>query len=257
MCTLIVLDRVVPGLPLLVASNRDEYLSRPAAPPTRISPGEAGAPAFVAPQDLEAGGSWMGLNERGLFVGLTNRPIEERRADRRSRGMLVLDALRRARAEDVAVEMRREPGDRYNPFNLLAADGRSTWVSAARDGGIETRALEPGLHVLCNRDVNDPAVPKVARIQRELERLDLAAPFGRLFEALAALLASHDPDEQPLESVCVHTGGYGTRSSSIWAIGERSWRLWFSDGAPCANKYLDYTRLLDGLRQNREERSEN
>jgi uncharacterized protein with NRDE domain len=197
----------------------------------------------------------MGLNAHGLFVGLTNRPTEARREDRRSRGLLVMDALGRSGAEDVAADMERVPGDRYNPFNLLAADGRSTWVSTAREDGIETRPLAPGAHVLCNRDVNDPAVSKVARIQRELDRLDLAAPFGRLFEALAALLASHAAD--PFESLCVHADAYGTRSSSIWAIGERSWRLWFSDGAPCANKYLDYTRLLEGLRQNREERSEN
>ncbi|MEE8556561.1 MAG: NRDE family protein, partial [Myxococcota bacterium] len=93
MCTLIVLDRVVPRVPLVVASNRDEYLSRPAAPPALVrAEGPEGIPR-VAPQDLEAGGTWMGVNARGLFVGLTNRPSTRRDRNRRSRGKLVMDAL--------------------------------------------------------------------------------------------------------------------------------------------------------------------
>ncbi|MBC8341124.1 MAG: NRDE family protein, partial [Proteobacteria bacterium] len=33
MCTLIVMHRQVPGLPLVVAANRDDYLDRLSAPP--------------------------------------------------------------------------------------------------------------------------------------------------------------------------------------------------------------------------------
>ena len=33
MCTLIALHRCVPGAPLVIAANRDEYLDRPAEPP--------------------------------------------------------------------------------------------------------------------------------------------------------------------------------------------------------------------------------
>ena len=78
MCTLILLDRVVPEFPVVVAANRDEFYARPAAPPARFVPGD-GKLAFVAPQDLEAGGTWMGLNSNSVFVGLTNRPVATRR----------------------------------------------------------------------------------------------------------------------------------------------------------------------------------
>ena len=98
MCTLILLDRVVPGFPVVVAANRDEFFARPAAPPA-LFPSTEGKPAYLAPQDLEAGGTWMGVNASGLFVGLTNRPVAVRDPSARSRGLLVLDALGAETAE--------------------------------------------------------------------------------------------------------------------------------------------------------------
>jgi uncharacterized protein with NRDE domain len=235
MCTLIVLDRVVPGIPLVVASNRDEYLARPAAPP------------FVAPQDLEAGGTWMGVNSHGLFAGLTNRPTEDRRPERRSRGLLVTDALRHKEARDAAQEMRQLKHGSYNPFNLYLADGRESFVTHQREEGVETEALGPGIHVLCNRDLDDLNVPKIARIRGALRRLDLEAPVETLMGGLAELLCSHEPADRPLEAVCIHAGGYGTRSSAILALGEDRWRYWHADGPPCATKYRNLSKLLHEL----------
>ena len=133
MCTLIVLDRIAPGIPLVVASNRDEHHSRPAAPPVRVD-SEDSRPAFVAPQDLEAGGTWMGVNAEGLFCGLTNRPIQGPRGSKRSRGLLVRDALRQACAADVERDMREGAALGYNPFHLLAADGRSASLTLLSEG---------------------------------------------------------------------------------------------------------------------------
>ena len=69
MCTLIALHRCVPGSPLVVAANRDEFLARPAEGPA-LRMRENGP--ILAPLDVEAGGTWLGLNGRGVFVGLTN-----------------------------------------------------------------------------------------------------------------------------------------------------------------------------------------
>ncbi len=75
MCTLIVLHRCVPGRPLVVAANRDEFLDRPAEEPTLRSTRTG---PIVAPLDLEAGGTWVGVSARGVFAGLTNlRPAPE------------------------------------------------------------------------------------------------------------------------------------------------------------------------------------
>jgi len=248
MCTLIVLDRIAPGYPLVVASNRDEFHSRPAAPPVRVDPQEDGHPPFVAPQDLEAGGTWMGVNAEGLFVGLTNRPVAEPRRDRRSRGLLVRDALTCSDAKAVVGGLGEDLASVYNPFHLLAADGEGAFLTVADGERASTRALEPGIHVICNRDPEDPASRKVGRIRQALAGLDPEQPIERLFGGLAALLGAHPDDSNPLENPCVHTPDYGTRSSTVLALGERRWRCWHAEGAPCETKYSNLSRLLDGIR---------
>ncbi|HLT35932.1 MAG TPA: NRDE family protein, partial [Enhygromyxa sp.] len=92
MCTIIAALQVWPGRPLVVAANRDEALDRPAIDPRVWAPGEVAARRVLAPRDLRAGGTWLGVNDAGLFVGITNRrAIPDPR--RRSRGELVFEAL--------------------------------------------------------------------------------------------------------------------------------------------------------------------
>ena len=249
MCTLIVLDGLVPGFPLILASNRDEYLSRPAAPPVRMGVEAAGRASFVAPQDLEGGGTWMGVNSHGLVVALTNRPTEARREDRRSRGLLVMDSLARATPREVAEDMREGLEATYNPFNLFYSDGRESFVTSLREDGASTSALAPGVHVLCNRDIDDPGSPKIAGIQTRLGDLDMTGSLERIVAGLSDVLRAHGDPANPMDHVCVHTPTYGTRSSAVLALGRSRWRYWHAEGPPCETKYRNYTTLLDDLRQ--------
>jgi len=219
MCTLILLDRVVPQFPVVAAANRDEFLGRPAAPPVHF-PATAERPAFVAPQDLEAGGTWMGVNAAGVFVGLTNRPVAAKPANVRSRGLLVLDTLRAPSASSAAAEVERQGTVRYAPFNLLATDGQSCRLLRRTESGEQSEhALEPGIHVVCNRDPDDPGSGKVARIQAMLAELDLGLTRKALVGELFRVLGSHPAGSNPLENPCVHTAEYGTRSSSVLMLG--------------------------------------
>ena len=73
MCTLIAIHRTVTGAPLVVAANRDEYLDRPAEGPSIHE--KPGGPV-LAPRDVRAGGTWLGINPMGVFAGVTNRRAE-------------------------------------------------------------------------------------------------------------------------------------------------------------------------------------
>src|SRR5207249_10378381 len=91
-CTLAVFRRVFPSHPLVVAANRDEYLARAAVPPTLLREAPVRA---VGGLDLAAGGTWLGLAETGLVVGVLNRrSCAPPDPTRRSRGLLLLTLLR-------------------------------------------------------------------------------------------------------------------------------------------------------------------
>lgn len=243
MCTLITLHRCVPGAPLVVAANRDEYHERPAEGPALRAGGR-----IVAPRDLRAGGTWLGVNAHGTFAALTNRPAACVDAERRSRGLLVMDALGFAKAAEAVEWMRALPAGRYNPFNLLVADTENAYV-AMYEETVRVEVLEPGAHVIGNADPDDRAVPKVARILSEVERARFG-PAEALLDRLATICRSHEGGDGPLSDTCIHLGrdgaGYGTRSSTLLRLGEpgtrSEWR--FADGPPCETDYEDRSFLL-------------
>src|SRR2546421_10112521 len=90
MCTLAFAVRPSPDVLLAVTGNRNEFLARPASPP-RVWPE---LPGVLMPRDEMAGGTWLGLTARGLFVCVTNRRGAAPDPARPSRGLLVLEALR-------------------------------------------------------------------------------------------------------------------------------------------------------------------
>ena len=153
MCTLIVLHRCVADRPLVVAANRDEFLARPAED---MAIRQSATGPILSPLDLEAGGTWVGLSQRGVFAGLTNlRPLpdsaipEKPAADLQSRGDVVMMALEAESAADAvrAIEGLEEAA--YNPFQLLVADGRDAFLVVYRDRP-RVVALEPGPHIVGN-----------------------------------------------------------------------------------------------------------
>ena len=66
MCTLALYFQVFPQYPLVVAANRDESLARPSAAPVQLWP----APWVYGGQDLHAGGTWLGINERSVVAAI-------------------------------------------------------------------------------------------------------------------------------------------------------------------------------------------
>jgi len=243
MCTLIVLHRCLPGAPLVVAANRDEFLDRPAeGPKLRETPHSQ----VVAPRDVRAGGTWLGVNGSGVFAALTNRRCDDPDSQRRSRGLLVMDALAASSAADAAKRMRVLDRGAYNPFNLLVAD-RSQAYLVTYDESPHQRALDPGVHVVGNVEPGT-ATPKIDRLQETVEKAVVGSP-DTLIDRLAEICRGHDGGGDALHDTCVHAGPYGTRSSTLLWLGREAGEsvLRFSEGPPCENEYEDFTPLLRRL----------
>src|ERR1700682_63138 len=120
MCTLVLLER--PGELLAISGNRNELLSRPASGP-RIEGG------ILAPRDELAQGSWLGLNRHGLFVCVTNRRNAVVDPARRSRGLLVMEALQAHSARGLHQALRELRGERHNGLPLSYAGRRDAFVT--------------------------------------------------------------------------------------------------------------------------------
>jgi hypothetical protein len=247
MCTLLLAHHPTPGTLLAVASNRNEFLARPAEG-IAAWPVEMGLPQIVAPRDTKAGGTWQGVNDRGLFVCLTNRRNATLSADRISRGQLVVDALRLPTARAVHEWMGTLDGGRYNGFHLVAADLDEAWLSIGNGHTIERDELSPGVHVITERSFG---------AGEGLREAQCKAAYAALFhegdptvEELRRPMQAHaEAGQSPLESACVHAElfGYGTRSSLevVVPISGPVHALW-SEGKTCTAEARDVSALLQG-----------
>ncbi|NKE36816.1 hypothetical protein GWG54_13500 [Natronococcus sp. JC468] len=249
MCTLTLAWQVFEDAPVAVAANRDESLERESVPPGVYRE----EPRIVAPRDVEAGGTWIGYNERGVFAGITNRWGTPELAGERSRGLLVADALEASSAREAAATVDAETESReYDGFYLVVADERDA-VCLQWNGVLERTDFEPGVHVVVNAAVDDdvrlpPERPEIAREQADNARrvrAELVPDRGEgvdgWLERAGGVLGDHE------YGVCVHGDGYGTRSSSLIALGERS-RYAFAPGPPCETAYepVDPERNREG-----------
>jgi uncharacterized protein with NRDE domain len=249
MCLLVVAFRVAPEVPLLIGANRDEFLDRPAVPMTIL---QSAGPRILGGQDRRAGGTWLAVNEHGLFAGLTNQPLgESRDPTRRSRGELPLALASHAdagRAVDAFVGA-YDPAD-YNGSWILVGDRESLfYIDFTGRVDVTAVALSPGVHVLENRPLGAPS-PKAERVRASLGTL--TGGEGDV-TTLRGLLADHFiagtdvvEGEPRSTSNCVHLDGYGTRSSCILRATENpteTLQVWVAGGPPCTSPFADVSSL--------------
>lgn len=253
MCTVVLLRRPNAPWPLLLAANRDELEGRPWLPPARHWLAESAEfrENVTAGLDQLAGGTWLGVNDRGMVAGVLNRPGTLGPApNKRTRGELPLEALDHESAEAAADALKHLNPAAYRPFNLVVADADSAYWLAARDGEPRMHCAEigEGLSMLTAHDLNDAERSARIRHFRPLFQASIAPdPDSGAWSAWESLLASTQtaPDAGPDGAMNVRLeGGFGTRSSSIIAIPRPQYPprtpIWrFCHGAPDTARWTD------------------
>jgi uncharacterized protein with NRDE domain len=233
MCLVLVVWRVHPLYPCLVAANRDEFHARPAS--------RAGwwpdNPRILAGRDLEAGGTWLGLTRTGRFAALTNyRDPEQRHRVAPSRGALVTSILESDATVAESLTFLRRVGADYNGFNLIFSDGERLGIYESMRGS--GRELGPGIYGLSN-DLLDTPWPKVQNAKSRLEAaLSGLTDTGPLLDLLRDDRPASDEQlprtgvslewERLLSSAFVRAPEYGTRCSTIIRI-EHQGRAYFDE----------------------------
>lgn len=217
-CILFIAIDQHPDYPLIICANRDEYYQRPTLPAHQWNSG------VIAGKDLQAGGSWLGVNPLGQFAAVTNlRTAHSEDTSKLSRGELVTGAL--AIDSKINQHWLEEHSRNYGGFNLVygSAEQLACYNSQLKSQQI----LSKGFHAVCNGHMDD-TWPKMAKGKQALEKqIACGKPIqiDYLFELLIDPTQAPDdqlPDtgvsyewEKRLSSIFIRSEGYGTRASSI------------------------------------------
>lgn len=214
MCLVFIGFRIEGCPPVLIGANREESRRRPMTSPVcrRAGPGSLRsllAGADHGPDGTFPGmGTWLGVNEAGLAVAVTNRSDGQLAWEdqTRSKGLLAVDLLDLADPDEAMHFARSElASGGFGGCNYLLAGRDAAFVVEAPGASrIRIKNLGPGIHAMTNLDVDDRDDPRIRIVVAEFD--------PREFPASAARLCRD-------ERIVVPGADRGTISSSLITIG--------------------------------------
>ncbi len=243
MCIVAIAWQLFDELPLILLSNRDEFLQRPTEPLHQWSD-----QPIYAGRDEQSGGTWLGIHQEhgyqnGRWAAVLNfRDGVQAGTDERSRGALVTEFL--SGSLSPMAFARQIDLQNYAGFNLIIGDAKQAVIVNNR--GHAPTPLHAGLHVFSNGQF-DEGWFKTERLRGRLrqEVLPLIAENMALEywqEAAFSVLSDNTPSpadklpntgiaidiEQALSSIYIEPIAlanlqttmptYGTRTQSILTL---------------------------------------
>ena len=225
MCILFFAIEQHPQYPVIICANRDEFHQRPTQA-MHWWPEKEDRQAILAGKDLQAGGTWLGLNKQGRFSALTNfRQPQFIDQNKKSRGDLVLQAL--AQNNDEIATVLANSAHHYNGFNLVF--GQLNHLVCFDSVSQKQQPLTAGFHSLCNGALDD-IWPKMALGQTQLTHAISAfanqpVNIDKLFNLMQNAQQAKTENlpntgvpldlEQLLSSIFIVSPEYGTRTTNI------------------------------------------
>lgn len=149
MCTLIISKQRSASWPVMLAFIRDEYISRPSLAPGRYWEDN---PYIVAGQDLLGKGTWLGINDFGVFAAIldregTLRNLQDRTS--KSRGEIVLNILKCHSITNAASYLLDLNPSNYKGFNLIFGDCEKCFSANNIDSSrLSIKEVSEGLHMV-------------------------------------------------------------------------------------------------------------
>jgi uncharacterized protein with NRDE domain len=223
MCIALIAHQAHQAYSLIIAANRDEHHARPTAPASWWQDDD-----ILAGRDLTAGGTWFGIRRNGRIALLTNyRDGPAREPGQRSRGELVVAALRGTHAPQRTLSDMLTSAENYSGFNLIAGTPSQLYCASNRNWVVQR--IGTGVAGLSNHLLDSPW-PKVERAKERMREL-LSEPViepEALFDLLndRSQAADHElPDtgigierERFLSPPFIVGETYGTRSSTVLLV---------------------------------------
>ena len=245
MCLILFALQQHKDYPLVVIANRDEYYSRP----TQAAHWWPDEPYVFAGRDLEAQGTWMGVNKNGRFAAVTNvRESGSFTPGRLSRGKLTRDFLSGHESAEVFLKGIEATAYDYAGFNLLVGDSSSLYFYSNRNPGI--RCIPPGIYGVSN-GLFDEAWPKLYSGKQALAAtMKTAVDNDSLMQILTDNATAEDERlpktgvpvdiERLLSSRFIHSNDYGTRACSIVKFDNRGQIIFVEHNYDNAGRTSDF-----------------
>ena len=238
MCIVAFAWHVLDDMPLCLISNRDEFYHRPSVPLHQWE----NCP-IVAGQDLQSGGTWMGVTASGRWAIVTNfRNGRDKNQYSTSRGHLIQDFLESDLAPIRFAHMLEQKQQDYAGFNLFVGDREQAVYMSNR--GEAPQVLANGVYVVSNglmsedwqktrhlrKRFTQEFLPMLQ--QSTMTEADLQYSVWDILEDERKIIPDLLPDtgisvemEELLSSTFIQSPIYGTRCSNFLRLTSEQW-LW-------------------------------
>ncbi len=237
MCIVAFAWQVLDKMPLCLISNRDEFYHRPTAA-LHIWQNSS----IVAGQDLQSGGTWMGVTASGRWAIVTNfRNGRDQKNYTTSRGHLIQSFLESDLAPIRFAQQLEQQQQDYAGFNLFIGDQTQAVYMSNR--GEAPQVLANGVYVVSNGLMSEDwektkhlrqrftqeLLPMLQQVQMTESVIDAAA--WDILEDERKVIANLLPDtginpemEALLSSTFIQSPVYGTRCSNFLRLTDTKWQ---------------------------------
>lgn len=228
MCLIVFAFKIVPGSPLILAGNRDEFYKRP----TEKAHIWKTDPHIIAGKDKKEGGTWMGISGEGRIASITNyRDIDNIKTNAPSRGNIVKNALTSPLPTKEYLQNLKTEAKLYNGFNLITGTRDELYYFSNQT--MEIVLLGPGIYAISNALLDTPW-PKTIWAKKHFEQIlkykesDPERYFSMLKKSETYPLESLPETglskqmEKAVSSVFIKTKEYGTRCSTVMQLFDNS-----------------------------------
>ena len=221
MCTSVIFFKKNEDWPIIIGSNRDESLNRQSLFPGRHW---EKYPHIVAGKDLKRSGTWIGINDYGIFGLIHNRNFKNNNENNKtSRGLLLLDILKKNSIEKILTFISNIDKKFYNDFNLLFGNFNSCYFiqNDIQNKRIIIEELNEGLSIITDKNINDLEDEKINIYYNIFNKSQLPNPFENNWKEWIKILTTIDKKKiENTKNICFLNKklNYGTKSSSLIAI---------------------------------------
>ncbi len=237
MCIVAFAWQVLDGIPLCLISNRDEFYHRPTAALHAWAHSD-----IIAGQDLQSGGTWMGVTATGRWAIITNfRDGTDKTEYATSRGHLIQSFLTSHEAPIRFAQALEKHQCEYAGFNLFLGDTQQAVYMSNR--GEAPQILAKGVYVVSNGLMSEDWVKTRHLRKRFTQELlpmlqldstpesDIEAAVWDILEDERKVIAAYLPQtgisaemEALLSSTFIQSPVYGTRCSNFLSLRHQQWR---------------------------------